>query len=109
MTQHERRTLRGWILRADHVETSCPKIVYNIEYEFCNRRVVQHIPGTEEQSVLAVAELRNAEADASTAIVAEVVGEIVIQIIGLRTVIVDDEFQIVPDATARGIDAAVVI
>ena len=59
--------------------------------------------------MLAVAELRNAEADASTAIVAKVVGEIVIQIVGLRTVIVDDKFQIMSDATARGIDAAVVI
>ena len=100
MRHDERRSLRCRILRADHIEPTRLQIADHVEDEFSHRRVVHHIPGTEEQPVLTVAELRNAEAHTTTAIITKVVGKVVIQVVRPRTVVVDDEFQIMSDAIA---------
>ena len=109
MRHDERCSLRGRILRADHIETARLQIADHVEDELSHRRVVHHVPGTEEQPVLPVTELRNTEAHTATAIVAEVVGEVVIQVVRLRTVVVDHELQIVSNTVARGVDTTLVV
>ena len=59
--------------------------------------------------MLTLAEFGDAEANGATAIVAKVVGEIVVEVISPREFAIDDEFQVVADTTARGIDTTLVV
>ena len=72
----------------------------HLEGEFRCRGVVQHVPRLEEQLVPALREFGNAVFCDTAAVVAEVIGEIAVQIVGPCHLTVDDQLQIVADAAA---------
>ena len=107
--QHEGGGFRRGILRAGHAEAARLQALHHLEHQLRGRGIVQHVPGPEAQGVAALAELRDGEAHRAAAIVAEVIGEIVVQVVGAGRRSVDDQLQVVADAAARGVDAAVVV
>ena len=108
MTDDEGRRRRSRILRCRHAEAVGLQCLDDIKRQFCRRRVVQHVPGTQQQTVLTIVKLGQAEAHATTAVVAKVVAEVAVQVIGLRHLAVDNQLDIMADAAARGIDAVLV-
>ena len=59
--------------------------------------------------MLAIAQLRNAEAHRTTGIATKVILEIVVQRVGLCHVAVNDELQVMTDAAARSVNAVLVV
>ena len=100
MGDDEADAVGGGVVLAGDVQTIGLQTLHHFEVELCRRGVVQHVPRTEQQLMLAVVELRDAEAYRTVPVVAELIREIAVQVIGLRHVSVDDQFQVVSDAAA---------
>ena len=76
------------------------KILLHLKVKLCRRRVIQHIPGTEQQLMMSFTQLWYAESQLTTAIVTEVIVEIAVQIVCLQHISIHYQLKVVTDAAA---------
>ena len=104
----ERCLGRRRIGRAVHIAEYRFYTLYHIECQFSCRRVVHHVPGTEQQVVLAIVQCRDAVTQFATGITAEVILEIVVQRVCLAHLSVDNQLQVMTNTAACRIDAVLI-
>ena len=86
--------------RAIDIQEEGFQSVFDIEVEFADGRIVQHVPSGKAQGVGSLLQGRNAKAYRSFLITAKVKLEVFVQRIGLGHLSVNHQLQVVANTTA---------